>query len=115
MTLLDFLLWFSSISFLFYGIGCFTSIFMVAEFDRFGIPQFRRLTGILQLLGALGIIIGFWMDYLQIPSTLGLFLLMLFGVITRVVIKDGVIKTLPALFYCLLNAYICFELTLNFL
>lgn len=115
MTLLDLLLWFSAVSFLFYGIGCFTSPFMVEEFLRYGIPQFRKLTGVLQLLGALGIILGFWMDYIQILSTLGLSLLMLFGVITRIVIKDSLIKTLPALFYCLLNGYLCFELTLSFL
>ena len=88
---------------------------MMMEFDRYGIPQFRKLTGTLQLLGALGIIIGVWIDFLQILSTLGLFLLMLFGVITRIMIKDGFIKTLPALFYCLLNGYLCYELTLNYL
>ena len=103
------------VSFLFYGITCFTSPFMIMEFDRYGIPQYRKLTGVLQLLGALGIIIGVWIDFLQILSTLGLFLLMLFGVITRIMIKDGFIKTLPALFYCLLNGYLCYELTLNYL
>ena len=115
MTLLDLLLWFSAISFLFYGIRCFTSPFIVEEFLRYGIPQFRKLTGALQLTGALGIILGFWIDYIQILSTLGLSLLMLFGVITRIVIKDGLIKTLPATFYCLLNGYLCIKLTLNFL
>jgi uncharacterized membrane protein YphA (DoxX/SURF4 family) len=115
LTLLNLLLWFSSISFLFYGVGCFTIRFMVEEFDRYGIPQFRKLTGVLQLLGALGIIVGFWMDYLQIISTLGLSLLMLFGVITRIMIKDGLIKTLPALSYSLLNGYLCFELIQNFM
>ena len=87
---------------------------MVGEFLRYGIPQFRKLTGLLQLLGALGIILGFWMDYIQILSTLGLSLLMLFGVITRIVIKDGLMKTTPALFYCLLNAYLSFELAQSF-
>ncbi|MDC0479006.1 DoxX family protein [Flavobacteriaceae bacterium] len=115
MTLLDPLLWFSSISFLFYGIGCFTSRFMMEEFIRYGIPKFRKLTGVLQLLGALGIIVGFWMDYFQILSTFGLSLLMLFGVITRIKIKDGLMKTIPALFYCLLNGYLCFKLILNFM
>lgn len=83
---------------------------MVKEFARYGIPRFRKLTGVLQLLGAMGIIIGFWADRLQLLSTLGLSLLMLLGVITRIVIKDGLIKTLPAFFYCMLNAYLCFEL-----
>jgi uncharacterized membrane protein YphA (DoxX/SURF4 family) len=113
LTLIDLLLWFSSVSFLFYGIGCFTSPFMAQEFDRYGIPQFRKLTGILQLLGALGIIVGFWVDYLQALSALGLSVLMLVGVITRIVIKDGLMKTFPALFYCLLNGYLCFELAQN--
>lgn len=83
---------------------------MEAEFIRYGIPQFRKLTGLLQLLGGLGIIIGFWEEPLQILSTLGLSLLMLFGVITRMIIKDSLIKTSPALFYCILNAYLSFEL-----
>ena len=109
------LLWFSAVSFLLYGIGCFTNPFMKEEFVRYGIPQLRKLIGILQLLGSFGITVGFRLEYLQALSTLGICLLMLFGVITRILIKDDLIKTLPALFYCLLNGYLCFELTLNFL
>tara|TARA_B100001109_G_scaffold196150_1_gene162735 strand:- start:74 stop:340 length:267 start_codon:yes stop_codon:yes gene_type:complete len=88
---------------------------MKEEFVRYGIPQLRKLIGVLQLLGSLGIIVGFRLEYFQTLSTLGICLLMLFGVITRIVIKDGLIKTLPALFYCLLNGYLCFKLTLSFL
>jgi uncharacterized membrane protein YphA (DoxX/SURF4 family) len=109
------LLWFSAVSFLLYGIGCFTSPYMKEEFVRYGIPQLRKLIGVLQLLGSLGIIVGFRLEYLQTLSTLGICLLMLFGVITRIVIKDGLKKTLPALFYCLLNGYLCFKLALSFL
>jgi len=82
---------------------------------RYGIPQYRKLTGWLQLLGALGIIIGFWINHIQILSTGGLALLMLFGVITRILIKDSFLKTLPALLFCLLNAYLCIELITDFL
>ena len=67
------------------------------------------------MLGALGIIIGFWINYIQILSTGGLALLMLFGVITRMLIKDSFLKTLPALLYCLLNTYLCIELITDFL
>jgi|TARA_B100000900_G_C20103947_1_gene523117 intracellular septation protein A len=88
---------------------------MKEEFTRYKIPQFRKLTGVIQLLGAFGIIMGFWIDYLQILSTIGLSLLMLFGVITRIIIKDSLMKTLPALLYCLLNGYLCFELIQNFM
>ena len=109
------LLWFSAVSFLLYGIGCFTSAFMKEEFIRYGIPKLRKLIGVLQLLGSLGIIVGFRVEYLQPLSTLGICLLMFFGVITRILIKDDLIKTLPALFYCLLNGYLCFKLAINFL
>ena len=83
---------------------------MIDEFIRYQIPQFRKLTGWLQLLGSFGIIIGFWMDNLQILSTIGLSLMMLFGVAVRIKIKDNLIKILPAVFYCLLNAYLSFKL-----
>ena len=110
LTLCDLLLIFSAASFLFYGISSFTSKYIVQEFLRYGIPQYRKPTGWLQLLGAFGIILGFWINYLQIVSTGGLALLMLFGVITRIWIKDNLSQTLPALLYCLLNIYLCLEL-----
>jgi len=110
MTLIQLALIFSAVSFFMYGIGCFVSSYMIQEFVRYGIPQFRKLTGWLQLLGAVGILLGIWNIYIQILSTLGLSLLMFCGVITRIQIKDSFIKTLPALSYCLLNAYISYTL-----
>tara|TARA_Y100000996_G_scaffold246198_1_gene193581 strand:+ start:229 stop:495 length:267 start_codon:yes stop_codon:yes gene_type:complete len=86
---------------------------MVDEFIRYRIPQFRKLTGWLQLLGSLGIIIGFWIDYLQIFSTIGLSLMMLLGINIRIKIKDNLTKILPALFYFLLNAFLSFKLILE--
>jgi uncharacterized membrane protein YphA (DoxX/SURF4 family) len=107
---LDLLFLFSAVSFLFYGIGCFINPKMKEEFIRYGVPQYREFTGLLQILGGLGIVIGFWETYLLLASTLGLSLLMLFGVIIRIKIKDPLLKTLPAIFYGLLNAYLSFEL-----
>ncbi len=110
MTLFNFLMLFSSVSFFFYGLSCFFNSFMIDEFIRYQIPQFRKLTGWLQLLGSFGIIIGFWMDNLQILSTIGLSLMMLFGIAVRIKIKDNLIKILPAVCYFLLNAYLSFKL-----
>ena len=110
MTLFDFLILFSSVSFFFYGLSSFFNSFMIDEFIRYRIPQFRKLTGWFQLLGSLGIIIGFWVDNLQALSTICLSLMMLFGVAVRIKIKDNLIKILPAVFYCLLNAYLSFKL-----
>jgi uncharacterized membrane protein YphA (DoxX/SURF4 family) len=100
------LLIFSAVSFLFFGIGCLRSPHLIAEFERYGVPQFRTLTGLLQLLGGLGILLGFYWSPLQIFSCFGLSLLMLFGVGVRVKIKDSFIQSFPAAFYCLLNSYL---------
>ncbi len=110
MTLFNFLILFSSVSFFFYGLSSFFNSFMIDEFIRYRIPQFRKLTGWFQLLGSLGIIIGFWVDNLQALSTICLSLMMLFGVAVRIKIRDNLIKILPAVFYCLLNAYLSFKL-----
>ena len=110
MTLFNFLILFSSVSFFFYGLSSFFNSFMIDEFIRYRIPQFRKLTGWFQLLGSLGIIIGFWVDNLQALSTICLSLMMLFGVAVRIKIKDNLIKILPAVFYCILNAYLSFKL-----
>ena len=101
---------FSALSFLFFGTGCLTSKYLVSEFIRYGIPQFRMMTGLLQLAGAIGLLVGFFNTPLQISSAAGLSLLMLCGVFVRIIIHDTFIQTLPALFYCILNAYLCIQL-----
>lgn len=104
------LLFFSGLSFFFFGIGCLISPRLISEFNRYGIPQFRTLTGSLQLFGAIGIFIGYAYLPLQTFSTAGLSLLMLCGVGVRIKIKDGFWQTLPALFYCGLNAFLFLRL-----
>lgn len=104
------LLIFSALSFFFFGTSCLVSKKLVSEFERYGIPQYRVLTGWLQLLGAAGIVIGFRYMPLLWVSTAGLSLLMAFGVGVRIKIRDGILQTLPALFYCVLNALLFFYL-----
>ena len=83
---------------------------MIDEFIRYRIPQFRELSGWFQILGSLGIIIGFWIDNIQVLSTIGLSLMMLFGVGVRIKIKDDLIKILPAVCYFVLNTYLSCKL-----
>ena len=104
------LLIFSALSFLFFGIGCLRSPYLIAEFERYGVPQFRTLTGLLQLLGGMGILLGYYWIPLQLFSCFGLTLLMLFGVGVRIKIKDNFIQSFPAAFYCLLNSYLFWSL-----
>jgi uncharacterized membrane protein YphA (DoxX/SURF4 family) len=82
---------------------------MKKEFKRFGLEKLGLLTIILELLGAVGLLIGLKFNILLIIASLGLALLMFFGLIVRMRLKDNLWVSLPALFYMLLNAYIFIE------
>ncbi len=102
---------FSSLSFLFFGIGCFFSPRMKLEFLRYGLnrPQ-RLLTGFLQLLGSIGLFVGIFMaPILCLIASLGLFILMLLGLMVRIKIKDNIFQSSPALIYALINLYLAME------
>ena len=80
---------------------------MEMEFKRFGLEKFGLIIIALQFLGATGLILGLVLfNPLLIISSLGLALLMLAGFLVRLKLKDGILVSLPALFYMSLNAYI---------
>ena len=106
MRYLEVLIIFSSISFLAYGMAYFTSHKMKGEFIRFGLSRFGMLTAILEILGALGLLVGLLFNYILLISSGGLALLMFLGVAVRLRIKDGLWVSSPALFYLFLNVYI---------
>ena len=82
---------------------------MKSEFKRFNLEKMGLLTIILELLGATGLVVGVYIHFILIISSLGLFLLMFLGVIVRIKMKDSLWISLPALFYMTLNAYIFLE------
>ena len=96
----------SSFSFLFYGVSYFISPHMKNEFKRFKLEKLGLLTIVLEILGALGLLIGLWYKPLLLLSSGGLALLMFLGVIVRIKLKDSLWISLPAVFYMGLNAYI---------
>lgn len=80
---------------------------MKSEFKRFQLEQLGLLVVILEILGGLGLIIGFWLSKpLIVIASGGLALLMLLGLIVRLRLKDSLWISLPALFFMCLNAYI---------
>lgn len=105
MSILDVLIYFTSFAFVWYGIMAFTSPFMEAEFKRYGLTNFRKLVGILEIAGGLGLFIGMWIDLFFLLSATGLSLLMLMGFATRIRIRDSILQSTPALFFAILNAY----------
>lgn len=76
------------------------------EFKRFELEKFGLLTIILEILGALGLLIGLYSKIILMISSGGLALLMLLGVIVRIKSKDSFRVSIPALFYLGLNTYI---------
>ncbi len=81
---------------------------MKSEFKRFGLEKAGTLTAILEILGALGLLLGFKLHPLLLISAGGLAILMLLGVAVRIKMKDSIWVSMPALFFMLLNAYIFF-------
>jgi uncharacterized membrane protein (UPF0136 family) len=108
MNLLNVLIFVSSLSFLGYGIAYFTSTKMKTEFKRFGLEKAGALTAILEIMGALGLLVGLKVHPILLISAGGLSILMLLGVAVRIRVKDSVWVSLPAFFFMVLNAYIFF-------
>lgn len=111
MIILQILVLFISISFFFYGLGCFYSPTMYEEFKRFGLsPIQRKLTGLFQVLGALGLAGGYYfLPILGFFAAIGLTLLMSLGFGVRIKIKDNFIQSFPSLFFALLNVFVAFR------
>ena len=82
---------------------------MILEFERYGMPQYRKLTGILQILASIGLLAGFFNIWFVLISSLGLALQMICGVAVRVKIKDSLAQAFPALFFCFLNIFIFYR------
>ena len=102
----------SSVSFFAYAFSYFMTPHMKNEFKRFGLEKIGLTTVLLEILGALGLLVGLKFYFLLMISSLGLALLMLAGLIVRIKLKDSIWISLPAFFYMMLNTYI-FWLSLN--
>lgn len=92
--------------FLYYGLAVLVSNAMVTEFERFGLLRFRKFTGVLELLGALGLILGYFAPQLTAVAAGGLTVLMAAGVIVRIRCRDSLVDMLPATVMMLMNLYI---------
>jgi hypothetical protein len=96
----------SSFSFFAYAFSYFNTPHMKNEFKRFGLEKIGLTTVLLEITGALGLLIGIKFYFILLISSLGLALLMLVGLIVRIKLKDSIWVSLPAFFYMVLNTYI---------
>ncbi|MDP4821292.1 MAG: DoxX family protein, partial [Saprospiraceae bacterium] len=76
---------------------------------RFGLEKLGTFIAILELLGALGLLVGLKFVPILLISAGGLAVLMFFGIIVMIKVKDSLWVSLPAIFFMLLNAYIFFS------
>jgi hypothetical protein len=107
--LLHILILISAVAFLFYGITFFTNSGMKEEFERYGLRQFRKFIGYLQILGGSGLLVGLICLPILVIASGGLALLMIIGFGVRLKMKDGFWKSMPSFLFMLLNLYICIQ------
>jgi hypothetical protein len=96
----------SAALFLGYGSLVLFSGGMRAEFERFGLARVRRLTGALEVVGGLGLLVGLAIPAVMPIAAGGLALLMLLGVITRLRVRDPLLEIVPAAVLMLLNTFV---------
>jgi uncharacterized membrane protein YphA (DoxX/SURF4 family) len=99
----------SAVLFLAYGALCLFSNGMEEEFERYGLSRFRRLTGALEVLGGLGLLVGLLAPQVMVVASAGLALLMLLGVIARVRVRDPLLEIAPAAVLMVANLYLLVE------
>jgi uncharacterized membrane protein YphA (DoxX/SURF4 family) len=78
---------------------------MANEFSRFGLPPiFNFLTGFIEIICSIGMIVGIWYPIVALLSGLLLGATMLVAVFTLLVIaRDPFKKAIPAIILCLLS------------
>lgn len=96
----------SIVLFMYYGLAVLVSSAMVEDFERFGLARFRKLTGVLELIGSLGLILGYFVPQFTVAAAGGLTLMMGVGVVVRLRCGDSLTDALPATVMLLINLYI---------
>jgi hypothetical protein len=89
-----------------YGMSCFLSEKMITEFDRYRLPRFRIFTGLLQIAGSLGLVVGHFFCPILVLSAGGLATMMFLALITRFRIRDPLYAAIPAFLLFALNLFI---------
>lgn len=106
MSLVTICVLISSVSFFAYALSYFMAPHMKNEFKRFGLEKLGLMTIVLEIIGALGLLVGLKFNSLLIISALGLALLMFAGLLVRIKLKDNIWISFPAFFFMALNAFI---------
>jgi hypothetical protein len=100
----------NALFFLFYGFQSLNSHIMIEEYKRFGLSNSqRKLTGILQLLGATGLLLGLAAPLFGVFSAGGIAVMMLVAFAVRLKIKDSMIQSLPSIIFMMMNLWLAYS------
>jgi len=97
----------SAVLFLYYGFSVLFTDAMVSEFEQFGLPDWRKLTGVLELLGAAGLVVGYLIPPLTVAASGGLALLMALGLVVRYRSKSSLQDSIAAFLMLVINLFVC--------
>ncbi len=98
----------SALAFFYYGGETLFANPPRIEYERYGLPKFRVLVGLLQVLGAAGVLVGLFFAPLGAAAATGLALMMLLGVAARYRIHDAPRLMIPAGSLAVLNAALAY-------
>lgn len=99
----------NALFFLYYGYQSLNSYAMLEEFKRFGLTDNqRKLTGTLQMLGGVGLLVSFLYPFIGLLAAAGFTVMMFVAFMVRLKIKDSIANSLPSLFFMLINAWLTF-------
>jgi len=96
----------SILAFVWYGALTLRSDNMVAEFERYGLGRLRVFIAVLQIVGGLGLLAGYYVRSLLLLSAAGLSAMMLLAVLVRVRIRDPIVAMIPAFGLMCLNLFL---------
>ncbi|WAC02345.1 DoxX family protein [Lacinutrix neustonica] len=107
MIVFKIILLFTSFAFAYYGYNCLRTNLMISEFKRFGLTKKQRqLTGMLQIIGATGLVLGLFHSWIGLFASGGLAVLMVLGFGVRLKIKDSFLQAIPSFVFILINGYL---------
>jgi len=98
------LVFISAVSFLYYGLQLLWQPRLAEEFARYRIPGARKLVGVLEILGAAGVLVGLGVPLLGAAAAAGLTTLMMMGLALRIRLHDTLRQMLPAALLAAVNA-----------
>ena len=86
----------SALAFFYYGGETLFGVRPRGEYERYGMPTVRVLAGSMQLLGAVGLLVGLRVTPIGVAAAAGLTLMMVLGLIVRYRVHDAPQLMVPA-------------------